>query len=258
MKKLITFTLMFFTLSMMAADKDVSITRSHLYNRFALTKNLGANFSLFAMAANRYNLSITKDVNEKEMDVDKQDFWLQEGWLGLMWKQKIPALKASYMTMLTYRAIYNNLSEMNDTKAYLRHTSEWHHKLVKPLTKSISLHYRTILWLYLPGEDGDDIELDTELYNRHLAGLTYRFTELFSYTFDEEIFLKLTADDNDTDGNKELFHKNAIWTGPSIHLDKFSIDLRYIFMYTVKEDSDALSMKVYDHYGMITLKYSLD
>ncbi len=237
-----------------AATQEIDIRRGLLWPRAALKTKFHSNgFGAMVMAGSRYNFSYSKDVNGKEVEAKTQNALLQEIWVGPTFSGKLSA-SVKYSVNLLYQLRFWNIDD--ESKSYVRNniSNAW---LLQHSIKKVGLTYRVILWNWLP-VDKDNAKYDNEFVTRLLVGAEFPLFKNISVVADEEIYLKLTAGENDLDGT-EVFSKNAASAGIRFKPVKtFSANLKYVNMFSNKINSATKKLKVFDHYIMLDLVYMLD
>jgi hypothetical protein len=255
MKKILSISVFLFASFLSeAATQEIDISRGHLWPRATLkTKIHSSGIGAMVIAGSRYNFSYSKTVNEKDVTAETENAWLQELWLGPTFGGKLgSSLKYSVNLMYQPRFWYVD----DDSKSYVRH-GIWNAWSLNHSIKKVGLTYRVVFWDWLP-VSSDNTEFDNEFITRLLVAAEFPLFKNFSAVADEEVYLKLSADETDLDGT-EVFSTNAISAGIKFKpVKEFDIALKYVNMFTNKQNTEAKKISVYDHYIMIDIVYALD
>ena len=255
-KTVILSTLLLSTLltgSVFSATKEIDVSRGQIWIRGNTQLKLTDNFGAFAAAGSRYNYAFSKKINGIETDIESQDAWLQELWIGPVWFA-YSSKKVNLTANLLYRPMFYYMDEKAGD-AYVRHTFTSQYMLTIN-TKILTLRHRLMFWEQLAAEQGVT-SFDNELIIRPLLGVKIPIYKNISFIVDEELYLKPTADDTDKDGT-EFVMRNALWIGPSITFGNgWNITVQYVPTYIVNSHNKTLSSTVWDHYAYIDLSKSI-
>jgi hypothetical protein len=237
-----------------AAVQETDISRGQLWPRAALkVKFHSSGIGAMVMAGSRYNFSYSKTVNDKSVDSETEKAWLQEVWVGPTYGGKAGS-NIKYSINLMYQPRFWYVDD--DTKNYLRHAI-WNSWSLNHAIKKVGMTYRLVLWDWLP-VNNDHAELDNEFVTRLLVGAEFPLFKNFSAVADEEVYLKLSAGETDIDGT-EVFSTNAASAGIKFKpIKAFDIALKYVNMFTNKQNTETKKVSVFDHYIMLDLVYALD
>lgn len=213
--------------------QDIELKRGQLWGRVTFSPQFEKGFSAIISSSMRDNFSISKEVNGVEKPIDEQGNWLNELFLGAGWKHKV-GKRSVFSTQLIYRPQFW-YSDNVGGNSYLRHTLMSNNNLRQKL-KPITLHHRVALWGLFNKEQGD-INLDNELILRYMFGPELNLGKKVTLFIKAEPFLKLTADDTDTDGT-ELFNKLYTWNGMNFKPTKgLKLSAQYINMQIFPSES---------------------
>jgi len=253
---LILFSMLFTFTALFSAQKEIKLNRSHSWTRLAFSgKSATKGIGFLAMAGSRYNLSLSKNLNEKEIDDKNTEAWLQELWVGPTFTKKI-ATNLTFKSLLLYRPQLYYLDEVGGDP-FTRHTFSLHNNIVYKYGK-IRLRYRLTLWDLMSVEDADGKSYENEIILRNLIGISIPIIPKINGVIEEEIFLKTTASENDNDGT-EFFNRNVIWAGLDYKVtNNFKVELRYAWMYINSTSNDSLQIQVNDHYALVTFFYNFN
>jgi hypothetical protein len=255
MKKVFAFLIILLTFAAVhSATQTIDISKGQLWGRAALKLKLNSNgFGAVVMAGSRYNVSYSKHVNSVETSTQTEDAWLQEVWVGPSYSGKHGAAVKYSASILYAPQIWYVEDDLRD---YTQHALQASYILTRTL-KTVSLSYRAMLW-YLFEVDNEHAKLDNELLSRWLVNLNIPIKGIVSAIIEDEVYLKMTADEKDLDGT-EVFNKNAFSAGLRIKPSKSTmIDLKYVNIFTNKQNDNIKHVFVYDHYFMIDFVYLLD
>ncbi len=244
MKKLLLFL---FVISTISSAKDVDVNRFIFWPRVAVKGKISdSKFGYFLLGDIRINTFYKKEVDGVLKDSITRNIWKTEIITGATWGIKLKK-KYPFGLKLLYRPSWNNFSEkVLSEPYYLRHSIEARADLFIPINK-FKLHTRLIGWNQFAAEV-NSIDYDNEFYTRMLLGGSFSITKKIELLLEEELFLKLTADEDDVDGT-EFLNKNMIWAGAKFKINSIiNLKLLYVNSITFKENSSTKNVTVVDHY----------
>ncbi len=209
------------------------------------------------MVGQRFNPVISKHVNGIEDDsAVSSGAWLTEFWVGPAWRKRVHE-KFNLSVNILYQPQIWSLDEKIAGR-YFRHNIQQNTDLMFILSH-FSIRFRLMLWNQFKTITAENKELDNEFFTRWLIGMRIPVHKKISLVFEDEIFLKLTADDDDKDGLTEFFVNNSIWAGADFTIKgDLKAGIRYIFMYINRTSSLAQKTTMFDHYSYFQISYSTD